>query len=122
VNVGFTGTRRGMTPAQSFSLASWLTDLRALTDEVDEFHFGDCVGWADGREEWRVPVIAPHTDENVELWIARFETTLAEVVSDQDVDPDEAAHDVAMYSMIEPPDGYDGWDHRTERAGRNRVL
>lgn len=39
MKLGFTGTRRGMTPAQRTEVARLLRDL-----PVDEFHHGDCVG------------------------------------------------------------------------------
>lgn len=37
MKIGFTGTQRGMTPAQQYEVAHLLTS-------EDEFHHGDCVG------------------------------------------------------------------------------
>ena len=39
--IGFTGSRRGMTPAQQKALWEYLSDLSPM---IFEFHHGDCVG------------------------------------------------------------------------------
>ena len=39
--IGFTGTRRGMTPEQESDTEYWLARLEF---RAQEFHFGDCIG------------------------------------------------------------------------------
>ena len=43
MKIGFTGTQKGMSPAQSDWIYNKLTDLRTL-DLMDEAHHGDCIG------------------------------------------------------------------------------
>jgi hypothetical protein len=45
-SIGFTGTRKGLTPEQTSSLKTVLHVLAEVSDDVraTEFHHGDCVG------------------------------------------------------------------------------
>lgn len=44
LRVGFTGTRHGMTPAQTETFVATLRELEASLGPLAEFHHGDCVG------------------------------------------------------------------------------
>lgn len=40
-NIGFTGSRTGMTPLQLSAIQHYFTEM---SEEVNEFHHGDCIG------------------------------------------------------------------------------
>ena len=44
VNVGFTGTQRGMTSFQKHSFATVWEAIEDNIGQIDEFHHGDCLG------------------------------------------------------------------------------
>lgn len=62
--------------------------------------------------------VYPHSDEAVSLWIAAFERSLAAAAEDSGQEPDVIAYDIAHYSLIEPPEGFDAWDVTTETVAR----
>ena len=67
--IGFTGTRKGLTQEQSKSLST----LFEIKDEIESFHFGDCVGADHDFYElvrplfWTKSKFVGHIPENSEL-------------------------------------------------------
>lgn len=86
MDVGFTGTQRGMTALQSGALVAWLDQLAARSvldggDGAIRLHHGDCVG-ADAEAVWAAhasgvaPTLVAHPPSNPakRAWTSAHET------------------------------------------------
>lgn len=80
MKIGFTGTRKGLTPKQKEALSEALRGMKISEAGASEFHHGDCLGADDDADEivrdLHIPIIIHPPSDSEHRAFNRFGTVL----------------------------------------------